>query len=58
MANDENSVEVLEVAGCIIKSKRDGGATIECGESMINVTISRDDINILKGVSDIATDDD
>lgn len=56
MTDDENSVEVLEVAGCIVKSQKDGSATIECGEGVIDVTISRDDIKILKGVSDIATE--
>ena len=56
MTDDENSVEILEVAGCIIKSKKDGSATIECGEGIISVDISRSDIQVLKGVSDIATD--
>jgi len=58
MSNDKDSVEILEVAGCIVKSMKDGGATIECGEGIVNVAISRDDIKILKGISDIATDDE
>lgn len=58
MSDDEDSVEVLEVAGCIVKSMKDGSATLECGEGIINVTISRSDIQILKGISDIATDDE
>ena len=58
MTDDENSVEILEVAGCIVKSMKDGSATIECGEGIVSVEISRDDIKILKGVSDIATSDE